>query len=143
MINTTGRSVQDVLDTEYFLFVYVDGRKFTLTTSPHKHRRDGEGNYIRTPFSDKEEREIFVNFSKVFSGLVLQPIQTAKMERKPQGILQQIERLVKRLLSVPKRFYRSFWREHHDQDMSNGLPETSARSSVRHRMPGVVVRCLH
>jgi len=118
----------ELFATEYFAYVNVDGREFLITTKP---MRRGQNTCLLTPFSDEAERQIFINFATEFYGLASQSSPLGKMEQRPQGILQWIWRLLRYPLFESKRLCRSFLRGHHDQDMSGGLPEKSARPAKR------------
>jgi len=84
-IKTPDFAAQDIFSIEYFLYVNVDGRRFTITTKP---KQRGLGTEILTPFVDEEERQLFVNFAQVFFGLANQSTPLERMVQKPQGILQ-------------------------------------------------------
>jgi len=105
----------ELLATEYFIFVEVDGRQFNVTCKPAK---GSTHNRILTPFSSEEERHIFIRFAKEFFGLMSQSSPLEKTVQEPSGIRRLIEYLTWLPLSLARRLYRSFWRERHGQDLS-------------------------
>ena len=60
-------------ETVYFLLMEVNERVFVIESRPRQQDDHIEKNH-RTPFSSEDEKEIFVNFAKVFSEHVNQAI---------------------------------------------------------------------
>ena len=68
--NSDSKPVVNILDTDWFMFAIIGGRRFCITTSNAKRPLMKSGDHIESPFSNEDERQMWVEVSGKFHEMV-------------------------------------------------------------------------